>query len=293
MWTTLSAVGIDLRARLDRLGERFPPLGFVLRVQDRYTAANGRASANSITLDGFLALFALIVLAAAVLGFVSASDQGVTHRLINSLGVKGSAEKIITDAVDTARRSRRTATIAGVLGLLVTGTGLAVAVANAYDAAWRVRARGLLDRMVGLVWLAGALLIFVAGGFATSLWTRLPATFGPLVVVITVGANTVGFVWTSWVLPNRRVPVHALVPAALAGGVALEVLKVAGGILVPRLVANSSELYGTIGAVFALLIWLLVLGRLVVYVTVLEVMGWERTHGTTEVLVDAPTLPMR
>jgi membrane protein len=276
---------------VERLGDRIPPLGFLVRVQQRYTAANGRASANSITLDGFLALIALIVLAAAVLGFVSADDHDIAHRIVSSLGLRGSTGKIVTDAVDTARRSRRAATVVGIGGLLVVGTGFAVAVANTYDAAWRVQNRGLLDRLVGLAWLFGALLIFVAGGFATSLWTSLPTVFGPLVVVITVGANTVGFLWTSWVLPNRRVPLRALVPAALVGGVGLEVLKVAGAIFVPRLVANSSELYGTIGAVFALLLWLLVLGRLVVYVTILEVMGWERTHGTTEVLVDAPTLP--
>lgn len=284
---------IDVRGRLDRLGDRFPPLAWVLRVQDRYIEMDGRAAANSITLDGFLALFALTVLAAAVLGFVSESDQGITHHIVNALGVKGSAESIITSTVDTARRSRRLATVAGVLGLLVVGTGFAVAIANTYNAAWRVRGRGLLDRLIGLVWLAGALMIFVAAGFATSLWTSLPAVFGPLVVVITVGANTVGFLWTSAVLPNRRVPLRALVPAALAGGVSLEILKVVGGILVPRLVANSSELYGAIGAIFALLVWLLVLGRLVVYVTVVEVMRWERGHGTTEVLVDAPTLPGR
>jgi membrane protein len=275
------------------LGERFRPLGFVLRVQQRYNEANGRASANSITLDGFLALFALLVLAAAVLGFVSANDHDIAHRIVNSFGIKGNAEKIIVDAVDTARRSRRTATLVGLLALLVTGTGFALAVANTYDAAWRVQGRGLLERVIGIAWLTGALLIFVASGFATSLWTSLPTVFAPLVVVISVFTNTVGFVWTSFVLPNRRVPLRALVPAALVGGIGLEVLKVVGGILVPRLVANSSELYGTIGAVFALLVWLLVLGRLVVYVTIIEVMHWEHGHGTAEVFVDAPTLPSR
>jgi membrane protein len=277
--------------RMARLGERIRPIGFVVRVQQRYNEANGRASANSITLDGFLALFALLVLAAAILGFVSADDHDIAHRIVNSLGVKGSAEKLIVDAVDSARRSRRVATGAGILALLVTGTGFALAVANTYDAAWRVQGRGFLDRVIGLGWLTGAFFIFVAAGFATSLWTSLPTVFAPLVVIISVFANTVGFLWTSWVLPNRRVPLRALVPAALVGGFGLEVLKVVGGILVPRLVANSSELYGTIGAVFALLVWFLVLGRLVVYVTIIEVMHWERGHGTAEVLVDAPALP--
>jgi membrane protein len=276
---------------MERAGERFRPLGFVVRVQQRYNEANGRASANSITLDGFLALFALLVLAAAVLGYFSADDHDFAHRVVNALGVHGSAEKIIVDAVNTAQRSRRTATVVGLLALLVTGTGFALAVASTYDAAWRVPVRGVLDRLIGIGWLAGALVIFVAGGFATSLLTSLPTAFAPLVVVISVSVNTIGFIWTSWILPNRRVPLRALVPAALFGGVGLEVLKVVGGILVPRLVANSSELYGTIGAVFALLVWFLVLGRLVVYVTILEVMRWEHGHGTKEVLVDAPTLP--
>ena len=63
--------------------------------------------------------------------------------------------------------------------------------------------------------------------------------------------------------------------------------------MVPLLVSRSSALYGTIGVVFALLAWLLVLGRLVVFVTVIEVDGWERSHGTEEVVVKVPSLPDR
>jgi uncharacterized BrkB/YihY/UPF0761 family membrane protein len=48
------------------------------------------------------------------------------------------------------------------------------------------------------------------------------------------------------------------------------VLKVLGAYVVPRYVASSSELYGALGAVFALLLWLLVFGRLVVYIAVIE-----------------------
>jgi len=114
-----------------------------------------------------------------------------------------------------------------------------------------------------------------------------------LIVLASLGVNTVLWLWTSWVLPNRRVPWRALVPAAVFGAVGLELLKLAGGYVVPLLVSRSSALYGTIGVVFALLAWLLVLGRLVVFVTVLEVDGWERSHGTEEVVVKVPALPDR
>jgi membrane protein len=77
----------------------------------------------------------------------------------------------------------------------------------------------------------------------------------------------------------------------VVGAVGLEILKLIGGYVVPMLVARSSALYGTLGVVFALLTWLLVLGRLVVLVSVIEVLGWERTHGTDDVVVADPTLP--
>jgi uncharacterized BrkB/YihY/UPF0761 family membrane protein len=61
-----------------------------------------------------------------------------------------------------------------------------------------------------------------------------------------------------------------LLPGAIVGAVGLEVLKIAGGYVVPLLVQKSSAVYGTIGTVFALLAWLWVLGRLTVVVTIVE-----------------------
>ncbi len=68
--------------------------------------------------------------------------------------------------------------------------------------------------------------------------------------------NTLLWLWTSWILPNRRAPWRVLLPGALVGAVGLEALKIAGAYVVPRQVAKSSAVYGTIGTVFALLAWL-------------------------------------
>ena len=69
-----------------------------------------------------------------------------------------------------------------------------------------------------------------------------------------------------------------------------EILKYVGTFLVPRLVTRSSALYGSLGVIFALLGWLLVLGRLIVYVAVLEVILWEERHGTETARIDLPLL---
>jgi membrane protein len=244
---------------------------------EKYRAVRGREEAAAITLYGFLALFAIAVLAIAVIGFVSASDHDVAERIVNYLGLHGSAAKTVTDAVAKAQESRRTATIVGLVGLVWVGSSFAVAVENAYDNAWGVEQRLVRGRLVGLGWLAGAGILLAAGGFVTSALSTFPGWLAPLVVVVSLFVNTLLWLWTSWVLPNRRVAMRPLIPAAVFGAVGLEVLKVLGGYVVPRLVERSSALYGTIGVVFALIVWLWLFGRLAVFVTILETtQGWRR-----------------
>ena len=135
------------------------------------------------------------------------------------------------------------------------------------------------------MWLIGAFVLLGVGGFVTSLIGSQPAVLAVLALIVSLAVDTGLWIWTSWILPNRRIPVAAMLNAALVGAVGLEALKVLGGYVVPRLVASSSALYGAIGVVFALIAWLWLFGRLVVVVTVLEVMGWEREHGTEEVVI--------
>ena len=262
-------------------------------ISRRYDQLHGRATAAAITLYGFLALFAVTVLAIAVLGFLSADDHHIGRDIVDWLGVRGAGARTVTDAVAKARESRRLATLVGFAGLVWVGSGFAVAIANAYNIAWRVPQRSTRERLVGLVWLLGAGVLLAAGGFVTSGLGTLPAVLTPLVLAAGLSVNTLVWLWTSWILPNRRVPGRALLAGALVGAVGLEALKVVGGYVVPRLVAGSSALYGTLGVVFALLSWLLVFGRLVVIVTLIEVTGWERRHGTDEVMVSGPALPGR
>lgn len=284
-------MNLDVMGRLERLGKRWRWLGFALAVQKRFGELYGNQMASAVTLTAFLTLFPLVLVAIAVIGFLSVGSDDLPERIIENLGLTGRAAETVTDAVDTAERSRRLASVIGIGGLLWTGLGLAGAVAYAYNTVWQIQARGAKDRLVAVAWLIG-MGVLVAATFATlSAIEWIGAGVSVLVVVIGIALNTALFLWTSLVLPHRRVPVRALLPASIVGGVALEVLKVVGTILVPRLVADSSALYGTLGVVFALLAWLLILGRLVVYVAVIEVVGWERTHGTVSVEIQLPRLP--
>lgn len=246
-------------------------------IQRRYSQIGGQALAGGIALYGFLALFALLVLAMAVLGFLSVGNRGLAHDITNDLGLTGDAARIVRDAVDAARRGRGITTVVGALGILWLGTSFALTLGAAYDAAWRVPARGLRERVIGLLWLLGAAVLILAAGWATALWSVLPGVFAPLVLLVTLAGNTALWLWTSWVLPNRGAPMGVLVTPAILGAVALEALKVLGAYVVPHYVSSSSELYGALGVVFALLLWLLGFGRVVVYVAVIEAFRAERS----------------
>ena len=285
-----------VRVRAERVGAALDRRAAVRAgrdIQRRYVQARGSALAASISLYGFLALFAVTVLAIAVLGFVSAGNANVAQTLTRQLGLTGQAARTVHEAVNTARNKRGVATVVGLVGLAWTGTSLAIVIGDAYNAAWHVDRRGLVDRAIGVVWMAGASVAIAAGAFATAAWGVLPGVFAPLVVVVSLATDTALLVWTSWILPNRRVPVRTLVPAALLGALGLEALKLIGAYLVPHLVERSSQVYGTIGVVFALLAWLLVFGRLIVYVAIVEARGDELRQGDREVAVEAPALPGR
>ena len=245
-------------------------------LQRRYNALGGPTLAGGVTLYGFLAMFALLVLGVAVLGYVSAGTHDFATTISHDLGLDGQAARIVTESVDAARDSRRLTTVFGIAGLVWLGSSFGLVVANAFDAAWRVPGRGFRDRLVGLGWLAGAAVLAAAAAGATALWAMLPAVLAPLVVTVTFAANGALWMWTSWVLPNRRVPWRLILIPAVIAAIALEILKVAGAFVVPHFIATSSELYGSIGVVFAVLLWLLVLGRLVVYLAVIEAWSAER-----------------
>jgi membrane protein len=261
------------------------------RVHERSLELHGGQMAGAITLMAFLSLLPLLLVGIAVLGFWSAASSDLTNELIDGLGLRGSsAAETLVDAVASAEQSRRTASVVGLLLLLWTGLGLVGALQTTWNVCWQVQGRGLRDRLVGVVWIAGGGLLLVATfGFTilarfANQWAEIVSLAGGLV------SGTLLFWWTSRILPNRDVGWRPLFGPAVFGAVGFEILKYVGTFLVPHLVTRSSALYGSLGVVFALLGWLLVLGRLIVYVAVLEVILWEERHGTETASIDLPLL---
>ena len=277
--------------KLEALGERWSWFGTALRVQRRYSELNGNFLASAVTLSAFLSIFPLLLFAIAVLGFVSAGTPDLAARLVDNLGLTGDAARAIHDAIQTAQHSRQAASIIGVAGLLWSGLGLVAAVQYAINAAWQVKGDGWRDKVQGLLWLAGATLLFLGSFALAAVMNFLPPFLAPLGIVAGLSVSLGLWLWTFKALGTRDVGWKALLPGAVVGAVGLEILKAVGAFYVPRAVASASALYGTLGVVFAILAWLLFFGRLVVYAAVVNVVRWEEDHGTVTVELETPRLP--
>ena len=261
-----------------------------LRVHQRFGAIGGGPLAASIGVAGFLSLFPLVLVAIAVVGFLSSGDSSFVVRMVRELQLEGRSAQVVTDAIQVAEESRAGASLAGFAGLLWSSLGVVGAIQTGVNAAWQTTGRGLRDKLVALTWLAGAGVLFLATAALGPLLPRLPGVLAAGAMLLGIALTTGLFLWTYHYLGNQPVPWRAHLPGAIFVAIGVEVLKYVGAFYVPRMVASSSTLYGTIGVVFAILAWLLVYARLIVYGAVLNVVRWEEAQGTVTVEIEVPRM---
>lgn len=277
---------MDIKAKL----ESKPVVGTLLRIQDRFGEVQGDPLANGIALQIFLSLIPLLLVTIAIVGFVAGGDVTFARDAIDFLGIpaNGEAAETLRTTIENAEESRRVASIVGGLGLLWRGIAVVVAVQRALDNVWQTRSEGLKDKLRAVLWLVGAALIFAASFAVTTVLNFLPGFLAPLSILVGLAVNLGLFLWSFSELGRLPVGWRALLPGALVCAVGFEILKLVGTLYVPRLVAGSSALYGSLGVMIALLAWLAFFGRLFVYGAVVNVLRWESDHGTVQVPVEVP-----
>lgn len=252
---------------------------------------------DSLVLKLFLSLFPLLIVAVAILGFVASRRAGgseaLTDELVANLKLKGEMADLLKDLVSTAEDKRGTASVVGLVGVTFSGLAVVGAIAAMCNAAWQVSSRGFLDRIVGFGWLLGAIVLVAAVAAATGLvqFIRIPfvnalAGFGA--GVVTVGAL---FWWTNLCLTNIRVPPRAYLPGAFVGAVGVSLFQVFGAVLMQRILKSASAGAGSIAAVVAFLTFFSIIGRLFLLSVLVNVVSWERRHGTVQLAISAPSIP--
>lgn len=262
--------------------------GAALETHQRVSEIGGSQIASAVTLTVFLALFPMLLIGTAVVGFLSTGDADLGPRLIRDFGLRGEAADVLLDGLETAEENRTSSSVIGILGFLWTSIGVVGAIQHVCDRAWQVSGRGIKDKLVAAGWLLGSFVVLAAAITAAGLLPGLPTWAAPVEVLTGVALGTGFFLLTFRVLTARSLPLRAHLPGALLGGVGLHLLSRVGGWFVERQVESSSALYGSIGVVFAVVAYLLVFGRLLVYSVALNVVLYEHRHGVSHVEVAVP-----
>ena len=252
---------------------------------------------EAIVLRIFLALFPLVVVAIAALGFVAASRSGGSTKLaddlVKNLKLSGSMAEVIRESVVSAKDNRGATSIVGFISVLISATAVVNAIAAACNSAWQVSSRGLKDRLLGVVWLLGAAVLVAAAVATTALIGLIPIP-GLDALVALLSGSLVGallFWWTQVIMTNVRLPLRAFVPGALFAGVGFALFQVFGTMLVGRILASQKGGPASLGAVVAFLTFLTVFAWLFVLSVIVNVVAWERDHGTVQLTITAPALP--
>ncbi|MFJ9823607.1 YhjD/YihY/BrkB family envelope integrity protein [Streptomyces sp. NPDC101160] len=287
--------GASLRNRVaglrSRAEERFP---LITHLVSHLISVNVLDSATRLAAQTFLTAVPLLFLVASI------APPGLRDQFVTSVhdifGLSGSVENEFDKAVQGAGgpsdELRQTFGVVSGLMVLISATACSRAMQRLCERAWSLR--GASARVAAWRWVAWLaawmLMIAVQGslhdGFGVGLWLGLP-----LLLLVEVGM----WWWTQHLLLTARVPWLPLLPGALLTGIALGVVTSTASLYMPRALNRSLQKYGSLGAVFTLLSWLIVLcAAVALCVTAGAVIAREpwaaRRLGTPE-LPDRPVPP--
>lgn len=254
-----------------RAGRRYPRLTRtvidpLVALAPRVTEDRLGVEAGSMTYGAFLALPpALLLLVVGASLFLSGTElrTGVVHVVEGAIpGLEQAVPK--TFRLDPG--GQLGIGLIGLVGLLWSASGVAARARNALAKIFGTRSTGLIvgrfsAGLVGVPVFIGVVAFAAFDALASGLKvTGIVGTVAHLVINVGVVAASVPlFMVVYWFLaPRGGLSLKAHLPGAIAFALSWTVLGLVGSIYVGQVIARSTALYGTLGAVFGVLAFLYV-----------------------------------
>lgn len=274
----------QVTGRWNRLQREHPSVRHLAEAWALLNRNHGNQFAAAITYFSFLALFPLLLLAVAVLGFVLHAHPAALQSLFNHITQKvpGEFGTTLKTAIKSAIDARAGVGVVGLLGVLLTGLGWIGNLRTAIDAVWGkpvAKKNFLASKASNLVVLAGlgagivvSLSLTVVGTAVTDQVLRALSLDGVpgvsvLVKVLGVLLSVLGdmliFWWLLVKLPAVTVPRRIEFQSSLVVAVGFEVLKVVGTYTIAH-TANSPT-SGPFAGILAVLIWIQLVARFMLF----------------------------
>jgi membrane protein len=236
--------------------------------------------AGALTYAALLSIPPLLVFAMSVLGFLLAGSVSAQQAVIDELAslvpgqLQGAATQVLQEQLSAAISGKLSLGVVGIIGLLWSASGLATRLRHALGQIFGTERTGLFTgrvagAVVGLMVVAslfGFALLAGVQTWASSAWPS--GTAADLGIEAAAIAGTFAFflVFYRVLTPGRGPRLRDHIPGAVIFVIGWRVLIAVGGFFFARVVATSSALYGTLGALFGVFAflyaaaWLLMMG---------------------------------
>lgn len=248
----------------------------IWRAWARYGNRRGNRLAGATTFFGFLSMFPLIVLAAAVTGALLGDEAVDALKKALEKNLPGISDKIDIDSLIAH---------AGTIGLISAVTLLFTGLGWIDSMRASIRSMHELDDEPGnmvmlklwdLVALVGLGLIGLVSTVASSILTAMTQWIvdrtnldGSLVsvgsVVLGIAAGAILFLYLQTVLPRIVLPRKVALIAALAGGILFYLAQKLGSIYVTHVIGTNAA-YGALALPLALLVWIYLMTRAIMLI---------------------------
>ncbi len=254
--------GRRLGASAEAARSRHTTVDFGFRLLERDASIGGGLLAGALAYRLFVLLLPTALLFVSGLGLYADAADKSTSEAAREAGLHG----LIASQVASASASN-----AGWLVFLLIVPVVLYATATLYRAlaivhaiVWQGSGRGARATPRGIGMLFGALLLVIAAAQIVG-WIRRHDQLGGLTALL-VYLVLAGGAWllVSLHLPHRDVAWHALLPGATLVGVGLLFVNVFNVYVTTRLVEGRADTYGALGIATALLLSLVIVGRLMV-----------------------------
>jgi membrane protein len=265
----------------DRMQREHGVLGFPYAVVKKYGDDEGGRQAALITYYGFLSIFPLLLVGVAVLSRVLANQPDLRRRLTDAI-VPPALQPTVEHSLATLPTST-VPLIVGLIGLLLSGTGVVFSAYQTLNHVAAVRHRRRLSYFVRYARVFMVLAILMLGALAvgalTVVATALPSQPGVQRAAAVLGSALVVFavlLLGAKLLLARPAPFRALWPGAAAGAVVVTVVLTVGAPLLARLVAKSGPVYGSFATVAGIFALLYLVGQALVYAAEIAAVRYAR-----------------
>jgi len=267
-----------LYARRARLAARFQWLAVGLETLQADRRMVGSVMAAGVAFRLFLMILPLALLTAALLGFEGSTVAGSPGQVASQYGITRALVQTIQSSAREAKQGRWILLGTGLLLLLWTGNGVVQALNGAFRVAWNLDRTGRSSPLKAII-VVGSLVLAVAATMATaSIGAASAALELPITAGLAVG-YAIDWLVVSWALPHGAVSWRALVPGSVLMALGFSALHLGTVLFVADRVARASQLYGSLGLVSTMMLWLFLSGRIMVGSAQLSAALWRRRGG--------------